>query len=161
MLKMRYAVHLDFDWNRDLLLHLLRGSSRPLRNYLDPRIGDIRVGFHRKILEGDDARGEQENGHAQNNEAGIESAVDQSSESLLLHRVLELQRVSNHLLTRRNARNELLHAAGKHVSADHFDPPKLLALHWHVDPIAIMQVQRSQWPAQPPGFPFADRGRLP
>ncbi len=79
MLKMRQAVHLDFDGHRDLLLHFLRGPSRPLRNYLNPRVGDIRIGFYWKIPEGDDARSEQKNGHTQNDKAGIQSAVDEGA----------------------------------------------------------------------------------
>ena|SRR5580704_11878100 len=77
MQKLRDSVHLDFDWDRDLLLNLFRSPSRPLRNYLNPRVGNIRIGFYRKILEGDYARSEQKNGHTQNDKAGIQSAVDE------------------------------------------------------------------------------------
>ena len=61
MQKVRDAVHLDFDWHGDLLLNFLRGPARPLRNHLDPGVGDIGISFDGKILESDDARDEQQN----------------------------------------------------------------------------------------------------
>ena len=56
MQQMREAVHLDFDRYGDLLLNFLRSASRPLRNHLDPGVGNIGISFYRKILESDDAR---------------------------------------------------------------------------------------------------------
>jgi hypothetical protein len=50
------AVHLNFDGNRDLLLDLLCGTSRPLRNNLHPSVGDIWIGFDGQVVERDDSQ---------------------------------------------------------------------------------------------------------
>src|SRR5271165_1720406 len=76
MLKMRDAVHLDFDGNCDLLLDLLRGPARPLRNDLHPSVGDIGIGFDRQVVERDHAPNKEKNRHAQDNEAAIQGEIN-------------------------------------------------------------------------------------
>src|ERR1035438_9959271 len=76
MLKVRDAVHLDFDRNRDLLLDLFRRSPWPLRNHLHPGIGHVRVGLDRQVVERNDAPNKQQNRHAQHNKAVIQCEVD-------------------------------------------------------------------------------------
>ena len=62
MIQMRDAVHCDFERNRDLLLHFFGGAARPLRDDLDVIVGDVGVGFHRKVVEGDRAPNQQQQG---------------------------------------------------------------------------------------------------
>src|ERR1017187_4131584 len=60
--------------------------------------------------------------------------------SLLLG-VLEDQGVLHHALPRLNARPNLLHVAGEHVSAGSFHAPELPVAGGNVDPVAVMKVQ--------------------
>src|ERR1035441_1038234 len=60
--------------------------------------------------------------------------------SLLLG-VLEDQGVLHHALPRLNARPNLLHVAGEHVSAGYFHAPELPVAGGNVDPVAVMKVQ--------------------
>ena len=49
----RHAVHHDLKRNRDLLLHLFGGDSRPLRDDLDVIVRDVGIGFDGKLVERD------------------------------------------------------------------------------------------------------------
>src|ERR1035441_7264294 len=55
--------------------------------------------------------------------------------------VLQDEGVLHHALARLNARANLLHIAGEHVSAGHFHAPELSVGGGHVDPIAVVEVQ--------------------
>src|SRR5262249_7087304 len=60
---MRDAAHGELDRNRDLLLHFFRGVAGPLRDDLNARVGDVRIGLDREIREREDPpRGDR---HAQ------------------------------------------------------------------------------------------------
>ena len=83
MLKMRDAVHLDLNGNRDLLLDLLRCSPRPLRNDLHPGIRDIWISFDRQAVKGDHSPNKEENRHAQDNEAAIQSEIDDGANHVI------------------------------------------------------------------------------
>src|ERR1700693_3378988 len=56
----RDAIHDDFERNRDLLLDLLRGNSRPLRNDFNVVICYVGIGLNGKVMESDDARCEKQ-----------------------------------------------------------------------------------------------------
>ena len=47
----RNAVHAVFERNRDLLLDLLGGDARPLRDDFDVVIGNVGISFDRKLME--------------------------------------------------------------------------------------------------------------
>jgi hypothetical protein len=53
--EVRQAVHHDLEWNSYLLFDLFSGAARPLCNYLNIVVGDIRISFDRQDFEGDDA----------------------------------------------------------------------------------------------------------
>src|ERR1700733_9868528 len=74
------SLHLSLDWYGDLLLDLLRGAPRPLRNHLHPGIGDVRVSLDRQSMEGDDAPNEKDYGHTEDDEAVVESKIDNGSD---------------------------------------------------------------------------------
>ena len=59
MLQVRNTVHCNFDWNRNLLLHLFGGTSGPLRDDLHVIVGYIGVGLHWKIVKCDQAPDQQ------------------------------------------------------------------------------------------------------
>src|SRR5258706_13529140 len=73
------AVHHDFERNRDLLLDLFGGASGPLRDDLNVVVGDIRVSFNGKLLERDDAPGEQQDREGDHKQTIIEGEVDQAA----------------------------------------------------------------------------------
>jgi hypothetical protein len=43
----RHSAHLHLDWKGDLLLHLFRGTPRPLGNDRYVVVGDVGIRFHR------------------------------------------------------------------------------------------------------------------
>ena len=69
---------------------------------------------------------------AQDDEAVVEERNRRAYESLLFHRVLEIQGIPHHALARIDSRNDLLHAVGKHVSSDHCHPSELTVLFRYV-----------------------------
>src|SRR5260370_7498543 len=72
MRDVRNAIHRSLKWNGDLLLHLFRGNSRPLRDDLDVVVGYVRVGFYRKVVERDDAPNEQQNAERKHKQTIVE-----------------------------------------------------------------------------------------
>src|ERR1700682_6218 len=78
MRQVRNPVHLDFNGNRDLLLHLFRSAPRPLRDDLHVVVSHVRVGFHGKIVEGHRAPNQQQRRQRQHNEAIVQRVIDQS-----------------------------------------------------------------------------------
>ena len=64
-----------------------------------------------------------------------------SSNHLLLHRVLQDQRVRNNLVSRFDAADHLLHIVREHVPADHLNAAEMRGVAWSVDPLAVMQMQ--------------------
>jgi hypothetical protein len=57
-----------------------------------------------------------------------------------LRSVLEHQGVCDHLLTRLDSRN-LLHVAGKHLPAGHFDAPEFTRGRRYIYPIPVLQME--------------------
>ena len=85
----RDAVHDDFQRNRDLLFDLFRGNSRPLRDDLHVVVGHVGIGLDGKPLERNDARREQQQCQSQDEEAVVQSKINDSANHLLLHGVLQ------------------------------------------------------------------------
>src|SRR5580658_6602189 len=77
MLKVRHAVHLNFDGHGNLLLHFFCSSARPLGDYLNPRVRNFRVCLNRQSLERDRSPDEQKQHEAQDNEAIVEREIDE------------------------------------------------------------------------------------
>ena len=100
----RHAVHHDLERNRDLLLHLLGGDSRPLRDDLDVIVRHVGIRFHRKLVERNRAPPEQQKRRGQHEKAVLQREINQLANHLLLHRVLENKRVRYHLIARLDAR---------------------------------------------------------
>jgi hypothetical protein len=88
---MRYtgdAVHYDFERNRDLLLDLFGGSSRPLGDDFNIVVCHVRVCFDRKLVEGNGAPCEQQNRHRQHDETIVESKIDETSDHRLFPMII-------------------------------------------------------------------------
>ena len=79
MLQVRKPVHLDFDGNGDLLFHFFGGAARPLGDDLNVIVGDVGVGFDRKIVKRNRAPNEQQHGESQNQETVIECVVHEGA----------------------------------------------------------------------------------
>src|ERR1700678_3226151 len=77
MLKMRHAVHLDFDGNGNLLLHFFCGTAGPLGNYLHPCVGDVGIGFDGQRLECDCPPYKKQNHEAQDDETVVERKINE------------------------------------------------------------------------------------
>ncbi len=92
MRQVSQAVHLGFDGNRNLLLDLFGGSSRPLGNHPDIFVGHIGIGFHRKVMERDDAPDQQRHAQRQHQHAVLQREINQVADHarLLLRRAGEL-----------------------------------------------------------------------
>src|SRR6516165_4233745 len=75
---LRNTVHGDFQRNGDLLFHLLGRDSRPLGNDLHIVVGDVGVGLDRQALERNNSGGEQEQGERQDEQAVVESKINNS-----------------------------------------------------------------------------------
>ena len=73
-------------------------------------------------------------------EAPVQREIDDSPYHLLLCRNLEGQGVRHHFPARHNPRH-LLHGAGEHPAAFHFDAPELRPPQGHVDPIAVVEME--------------------
>src|ERR1700691_2252111 len=95
---MRDAVHDDFQWNRHLLFDLFSRNPWPLRNDFNIVVGDVGIGLNGKVAERDDARSEKYQRESQHQQAIVESKIDDSTNHLLLHRVLQYQSIRNHLI---------------------------------------------------------------
>src|SRR6185437_4915745 len=77
MIEMRNAIHRNFEWDRDLLLHFFGGPARPLRDHLDIVIGDIGIRFDRQIMEGNRTPHEQQQRDEHNQESIVQREIDQ------------------------------------------------------------------------------------
>ena len=134
----RDAVHHDFKRNRDLLFDLLRRNPGPLSDDLDVVVGYIGISLNGKATERNDAPSEKQQGEPQDEQAVAESKINDSTNHLLLHRVLQYQGIRNHLDSGLEPGNNLLHVVGKHDSRDHFQSFEMPCAYRGVDPLAIM-----------------------
>jgi hypothetical protein len=137
---MRNAVHRDFQWNRDLLLNLLRGNTRPLRNYVHVVVRDVRIRLDRKLVKRYRSPDKQQKGRCQDKKTIVQREVDKLANHLLLHRILEHQSVLNHLCAGFNAGDYFLHIAREYLPGGHFDTPELLVARRYIDPIPVVQM---------------------
>src|ERR1700722_15185351 len=78
----RNSVHDDFQRNGDLLFDLFRGNSRPLGDDLNIVVGDVGISFDGETLEGNDSCGEKDERERQNEEAVIQSEIDDATNHL-------------------------------------------------------------------------------
>ena len=77
MLKMRHAVHLDFDGDSHLLFHFFGGATWPLGDDLNPGVRYVGIRFDGKSLEGDSTPDKKKQGEAQDNETVVEREIDE------------------------------------------------------------------------------------
>ncbi len=98
MNQMRDAIHHDFEWNRDLLLDLFRGNSRPLRDDLHIIVRYVRIRLDGKLMERNRAPAKQQERPREDKKAVLQSKIDNFANHLLLHRVLEVRAHSERLV---------------------------------------------------------------
>ena len=139
ILQMRNARHHDLDRNRDLLLHFLGRPARPLRDDGDVVVGDIGVRLDRQVVERDGAPDQQQDGHRQDHEPVVEREIDKTANHLLLHRILQHERVLRPVARRDPETTSCMSC--EHVSAGDFDSAECAFSGGHVDPFAVVQMQ--------------------
>ncbi len=83
MSQVGYAVELDFERDRDLLLHLFCGMAGPLGDDLDVGVRHIRISFDGKIVERDDAPNKEDDCEAEYQDAIVKSQIDQVTDHLV------------------------------------------------------------------------------
>ena len=107
----RDAGHLNLDRDGDLLLDLFGGAAGPLGDDLDVVVGDVGIGLDGEIVEGDRAPAEQHKGRPRGpaSDCSVQNRSDR--ESLLIHRILQRERVGDDLLAGMEAGDDLLHIA--------------------------------------------------
>ena len=96
----RDAVHHDFERNRDLLLDLFRGDSRPLRDDLHIVVRHVGIRFDGKLMERNRAPAKQQERRREDKKAVLQRKIDKFANHLLLHRVLKYERILNDLVRR-------------------------------------------------------------
>src|SRR5580693_2603267 len=109
MREVRQPVHLDFDGNGDLLLDLFGGAAGPLGDDLDVVVGDVGIGLDGKVVEGDGAPGEEDDGCAYDEPSIVQGKIDEAANHLLVHRILQRERVGDDLLADIDSGLNLLH----------------------------------------------------
>ena len=82
ILQMRDTIHDDFDGDGDLLLHFFRRAAGPLGNDRDVVIGDVGIGLHRQIVEGNGAPDGQQSRHRENHKAVAQGKIYQRTNHL-------------------------------------------------------------------------------
>jgi hypothetical protein len=70
------SVHHDFQRNRDLLLDLLRGNSRPLRDDLDVVVGNVRIRFDGQLVKRNCAPNQQQRRCGENQNPVLQRKID-------------------------------------------------------------------------------------
>src|SRR5579871_365009 len=116
-----HSVHGDFERDGDLLFDLFRRNPRPLRDDFDIVVGDIGISFNRQVMERDDSGRKDQNRKTQNKQAIVEREIDDPAYHLLLHRVLQIKRIGDHLISRLDARNNFLLLVRQGIAGDDFD----------------------------------------
>ena len=79
MVHVRDAGHSDLQRHRHLLFHLFGCAARPLRDYLNVVIGDVRIRFHGQIVKRDGAPDEQQKSGGDNQQTIIKGEVDEDT----------------------------------------------------------------------------------
>src|SRR5690348_14359083 len=80
MRQVRYPIHLNLDRNGYLLFDLFRCPTRPLRDDVDVVVGHIRISFHGQAAKRDGPPDEQKNGNCQDDEAIVQSEIDETAQ---------------------------------------------------------------------------------
>ena len=167
---MWHSRHLDLDRNRDLLLDLLRGTSRPLRNDGHVVVRDVGIGLHRQVVKRDNSPTEQQDGSGQHHELVVQGKIYEGADHflftgsfplltadracprtglrafdspLLSKHVVQDQGVCDDLLARFETGFDLLHTCvvWQEFSTDNFHAAKFLVGGGNEDKIAIVHVQ--------------------
>ena len=79
MSEVRNAIHLHFDRHGDLLLHLLGGAARPLRDDLDVVVRHVRIRLYRQRPKREDTPAEEQHRKDQHEKAVLQRKVDDRS----------------------------------------------------------------------------------
>src|SRR6266852_4199290 len=137
----RDAVHRDFQRDTDLLFDLFCGDSGPLGDDVDVVVGNVRIGFHGKLVKRDRSPPKQKKGRREDQKSVVQGKIYKPANHLLLHSVLEHQRILNHLYAGLDARDHFLHASRKRLPVHHFHAPELFVARGDIDPVAIVQMQ--------------------
>ncbi len=82
MIQVGDAIHGDFERNRDLLFHLLRGPARPLRNHLNVVIGYVGICLDGQVVKGDSTPDEKQESDKNNQKAIVQGKVDEGPKSI-------------------------------------------------------------------------------
>src|SRR2546422_5558824 len=75
-----HAVQLHFHGHRDLLLHLLGRVAWPLADNLHPRVRDIWIGLHRKVMKRDQAPEQQHDAEAEDQDFFSKGEINEGSD---------------------------------------------------------------------------------
>ena len=78
MREVRQSIHLNFDGNGDLLFDLFGGAAGPLGDDLDVVVRDVRIGFHRQVVERDRTPDQQQHRQREHHEAVIQREIDEA-----------------------------------------------------------------------------------
>ena len=136
----RNAVHHGFERNGDLLLDLLGGDARPLRDDIDVVVGDVRIGLDRQMWNEMMPQAKSRMPIARTR-SGFGARNRLACESLRLHRGFQLQNILDDLLAGRDAGENFLLISRQHAARAHFHAPELFLAGRHEDPFAVVQMQ--------------------
>ena len=151
---MRDAVHLNFDRDGDLLLDFFRGAARPLGDHLNPGVGDVGIGFHRQLLEGDDAPNKKQQRDAQNDEAVVQREIDERANHYCSTVFWNSSALATTCWPGRDSRNDFLHVAGKHVAGCDLHAAEFLVAGRARRPNRDRAGARWRWRERPRESPF-------
>src|SRR5271167_5237021 len=108
MHNLRDTVHDDFKRNGDLLLDLFRRNTWPLGNDLDVVVGYVGISLDRQPFERNYPSSEKQQCETQHQEPVVQSEINDSTNHLLLHRVLQYQGIRNYPISGLEPGNNLL-----------------------------------------------------
>src|SRR5208283_6124760 len=91
----RDAVHHDFERYGYLLLDLFRGDSRPLGDDFHVVVRHVGIGLDGKLMEGNCSPAKEQESSGEDKKAISQSKIDEFSNHLLIHRVLQHERILN------------------------------------------------------------------
>src|ERR1035441_2866471 len=140
--KVSDTIQLCLDWNRDLLFHLFRRASRPLRDDPNILVGHIGIGFDGQIVEGDDSPDEQQQPHGQHEHAVAQRKINQEPDhaALFLRRAGKLQRIGHDLIARFQSADNLLRSIFFLCPKLHRNPPELVLSRGKEYPVLVVQM---------------------
>ena len=83
----------------------------------------------------------QDHRRGQDEKPVFQCEIDKPANHLLLHGILEDQRISNDSVACLDPGNNLLHVSRKHLSGRYFNAVEFFVIAWNIDPISIVQMQ--------------------